>query len=170
NRGPTLLLLLEDRAAWFAPYGKGHMARGVGNGRLASTLSTAAPGALTGGLGQDTLTGGAGNDIFDFHSLDESPVGSGLRDIVTDFQSGRDKIDLSTIDTDPTKKGDQGFRFIGTQSFGGKNAELRYQSFDQPVTANDITVVSGDLNGDKVADFEIELNWIVNPTSKDFVL
>ena len=125
---------------------------------------------LTGGLGHDTLTGGAGNDIFDFNSVDESPVGAGLRDIITDFTSGQDKIDLSSIDTDPTKKGDQGFRFIGTQNFDGRTAEVRYQTFDQPGTANDITVISGDLNGDKVADFEIELTGIVKPTSSDFVL
>ena len=125
---------------------------------------------LTGGLGHDLLTGGAGNDVFDFNSVDESPVGAGLRDIITDFQSGQDKIDLSSIDTNPTKRGDQGFRFIGTQSFDGKTSELRYQTFDQPGTANDITVISGDINGDKVADFEIELTGIVKLISGDFLL
>jgi serralysin len=125
---------------------------------------------LTGGLGQDTLTGGAGNDVFDFNSVADTPTGPGARDIITDFHSGQDKIDLSGIDANTTKKGDQAFRFIGAQNFDGNAGELRYQTFDQPGTANDITVVSGDLNGDRVADFEIELNGIVNPTSKDFVL
>ena len=125
---------------------------------------------LTGGLGHDMLTGGAGNDIFDFNSVGESPVGAGLRDIITDFQSGQDKIDLSSIDTDPTRKGDQDFRFIGTQNFDGRTGELHYQTFDQPGTANDITVISGDINGDRVADFEIELTGIIKPTSGDFLL
>ena len=125
---------------------------------------------LIGGLGHDMLTGGAGNDIFDFNSVDESPVGAGLRDIITDFQSGQDKIDLSSLDADPTRKGDQAFRFIGTQNFDGKAGELHYQTFDQPGTANDITVISGDINGDRVADFEIELTGIIKPTSGDFLL
>jgi Ca2+-binding RTX toxin-like protein len=125
---------------------------------------------LIGGLGHDMLTGGAGNDTFDFNSVGESPVGTGLRDIITDFQSGQDKIDLSSIDTDPTRKGDQDFRFIGTQNFDGRTGELHYQTFDQPGTANDITVISGDINGDRAADFEIELTGIIKPTSGDFLL
>jgi serralysin len=125
---------------------------------------------LIGGLGHDMLTGGAGNDIFDFNSVDESPVGAGLRDIITDFQSGQDKIDLSSLDADPTRKGDQAFRFIGTQNFDGKAGELHYQTFDQPGTANDITIISGDINGDKIADFEIELSGILKLASGDFLL
>ena len=125
---------------------------------------------LAGGLGHDTLTGGAGNDFFDFNSVDETPVGAGLRDIITDFQTGQDKIDLSGIDADTTRKNDQAFKFIGTQNFDGRAGELRYQTFDQPGTASDLTVVSGDINGDRVADFEIELTGIVKPTSGDFVL
>ncbi len=125
---------------------------------------------LIGGLGHDTLTGGAGNDIFAFKSVDESPVGAGLRDIITDFQSGQDKIDLSAIDADPTRKGDQGFRFIGASNFDGKAGELHYQIFDQPGTANDITVISGDLNGDKIADFEMQLTGIVKLVSGDFLV
>src|SRR5215471_460952 len=125
---------------------------------------------LTGGLGHDMLTGDAGNDVFDFNSVDETPVGAGLRDIITDFTSGQDKIDLSAIDASLTRKGDQAFKFIGTQSFDGKEGELRYQTYDQPGTANDFTVVSGDVNGDRIADFEIELTGIVKPASSDFVL
>jgi serralysin len=42
--------------------------------------------------------------------------------------------------------------------------------FDQPGTANDVTIVSGDINGDLVADFEIEMAGIVNLRSGDFLL
>src|SRR5262249_8956158 len=125
---------------------------------------------FAGGLGHDTLTCGAGNDFFDFNSVDETPVGAGLRDIITDFQTGQDKIDLSGIDADTTRKNDQAFKFIGTQNFDGRAGELRYQTFDQPGTASDLTVVSGDINGDRVPDCEIELTGIVKPTSGDFVL
>jgi hypothetical protein len=47
---------------------------------------------------------------------------------------------------------------------------LRYQTFDQAGTANDITVVSGDMNGDLVADFEIAIVGIVKLSSGDFLL
>jgi Ca2+-binding RTX toxin-like protein len=125
---------------------------------------------LTGGLGHDTLTGGAGNDVFVFNSVSDSPVGASLRDIITDFQPGQDKIDLSRIDADTTRKNDQAFKFIGMQDFDGKAGELHYQTFDQAGTANDITVISGDINGDRVPDFEIGLTGIVKLTSGDFVL
>lgn len=51
---------------------------------------------LTGGLGSDKMAGGLGSDTFVFSELD-SAVGT-LRDVITDFISGTDKIDLSKID------------------------------------------------------------------------
>jgi len=125
---------------------------------------------ITGGLGRDTLTGGADHDVFYFKAINETPVGAGVRDVITDFQPGLDDIDLSTIDANPSKAGDQPFKFVGTQAFGGKAGELHYQTFDQPGTANDITVVSGDINGDRVADFEIEIAGLQKLTASDFIL
>ena len=78
--------------------------------------------------------------------------------------------EVGDIDANVNRSGDQAFKFIATQDFQGKAGELRYQTFDQPGTANDITVVSGDINGDRVADFEIEIVGIVKPTSGDFLL
>jgi serralysin len=125
---------------------------------------------LAGGLGHDTLTGGAGNDVFDFNIYSESFVGAGIRDVITDFQSGLDDIDLTGIDADAGRSGDQDFRFIGTKGFSGKAGDLHYQTFDQAGTANDVTIVSGDVNGDRVADFEIEIAGIVQLSQSDFLL
>jgi Ca2+-binding RTX toxin-like protein len=125
---------------------------------------------LTGGLGRDTLTGGAGNDVFDFNALNESALGAANRDVITDFQSGLDDIDLAGIDADAGRAGDQGFRFIGTRDFSGKAGELHYQTIDQAGAANDMTVVSGDTNGDGVADFEIQIAGIVQLSSSDFIV
>jgi Ca2+-binding RTX toxin-like protein len=69
--------------------------------------------ALTGGLGRDTLTGGVGNDVFDYNALADSTVGAGNRDFIADFQSGFDDIDVTGIDADTGRSGDQGFRLIG---------------------------------------------------------
>jgi Ca2+-binding RTX toxin-like protein len=54
---------------------------------------------IAGGLGADMLTGGADADTFYFFSLDESLVAGGKpQDVITDFQQGWDKIDMSHID------------------------------------------------------------------------
>jgi Ca2+-binding RTX toxin-like protein len=125
---------------------------------------------LTGGLGRDTLTGGAGNDVLDFNALAESGVGAGIRDVIIDFQRGFDDIDVSGIDAKASRTGDQNFSFIGTREFSGKAGELHFQTFDEVGTANDITVVSGDVDGDRSADFEIEIFGIHQLTNSDFLL
>jgi Ca2+-binding RTX toxin-like protein len=124
---------------------------------------------FTGGLGRDSLTGGAGNDVFDYNALADSTVGAGNRDVIADFQSGLDDIDLTGIDADTGRSGDQGFRLIGAKGFSGKAGELHYEIFNQPGAAT-VTIVSGDINGDRVADFEIEIAGIVNLRSSDFLL
>jgi len=103
---------------------------------------------LTGGLGRDTLTGGVGNDVFDYNALADSTVGAGNRDVIADFQSGLDEIDVTGIDADTGRSGDQGFRLIGAKGFGGKAGELHYEIFNQPGAAT-VTIVSGDINGDR---------------------
>ena len=87
------------------------------------------------------------------------------RDVITDFQKALDDIDVSGIDANNRRGGDQSFRFIRTQDFRGREGELRYQTFDQAGASNDITVISGDINGDHVADFEIEIVGILQFTS-----
>ena len=125
---------------------------------------------LTGGLGHDTLTGGAGADVFDYDALAESAVGAGSRDIIADFQHGVDDIDLSAIDASTARGGNQDFRFVDTQQFRGKEGEVRYQTFDQAGIAGDYTLVSIDVDGDRLADMEIEIVGIVSLTSGDFIL
>ena len=67
---------------------------GAGNDRIDGGAGND---TLVGGLGTDTLTGGAGADLFQFVSNGDSPVGLG-RDVITDFQQGSDKIDLSALE------------------------------------------------------------------------
>jgi Ca2+-binding RTX toxin-like protein len=142
----------------------------IGNAGANALSGGAGNDVLTGGLGGDVLTGGAGSDVFDVNAANETPVGLNLRDIITDFQVGLDDIDLTNIDANASRWGDQSFRFIGTQEFHGKEGELRYQTFDQAGTANDITIVSGDINGDRVADFQLELTKVLQLSAGDFKL
>ena len=122
---------------------------------------------LIGGLGRDALTGGAGADRFVFYDLAESASGAASRDVITDFQVGLDDVDLRVFHAPGSYVN---FQFIGTRGFGGKEGQLRYETIDRPGTANDLTVVSGDIDGDRVADFEIELSGIVQLTKDDFLL
>lgn len=115
---------------------------------------------LIGGAGQDRLTGGTGADIFVFRLPTDSGTGRATRDTVTDFRSGIDRIDLSLIDANVAADGDQAFDFIGRDGFGGMGGQVRFAR----------GVLSGDLDGDGIADFEIALSGLRAMTEGDFLL
>jgi Ca2+-binding RTX toxin-like protein len=130
---------------------------------------------IIGGLGADRLFGGAGADRFVYNSIADSPTGSTFNplsgatvsnmDSIRDFsRSQGDRISLSAIDANTAVAGNQAFAFIGTAAFSNVAGQLRYSQ------ANGTTIVSGDINGDGVADFAIELNGVVNLQSGDFIL
>jgi T1SS-143 domain-containing protein len=52
---------------------------------------------LIGGQGNDTLTGGAGNDTFKWLSGDEGTVGTPAVDIITDWATGNNVLDLGDL-------------------------------------------------------------------------
>ena len=103
---------------------------------------------LVGGLGRDRMNGDAGADRYDFNAVQESSVGS-KRDVVY-FTIG-DRIDLRTIDADEDTLGNQAFRWTNRNdldvAFTGKDGQLRFSN----------GVLRGDIDGDKVADFEIKV-------------
>ena len=129
---------------------------GVGNDVL---TGGAGNDLLTGGAGLDKLTGGAGADRFIFKGISESKVG--LRDVINDFSHAQaDKIDLSAIDANGAAKGDASFKYIGAHVFNGVAGELRYSD----------GTVSGDINGDGKADFEIAIKNLAALSKGDFIL
>lgn len=109
---------------------------------------------LIGGAGRDELVGGAGNDRFDLDLAGDSIVGAGDR--ILDFAAG-DRIDLSTLDAKAGTRKNDAFQFIGESAFTGAAGTLRYERIDLPGTADDYLRILGDVNGDRVADFEIIL-------------
>ena len=115
-----------------------------------------------GSAGADVMEGGAGADLFIFAPL-HSRLGDGA-DRIVDFVSGVDLIDLALIDADSGSAGNQAFAYIGEGAFTGTAGELRYES------RNGDTWLSGDINGDGVADFDIILSGPVVPLASDFIL
>jgi Ca2+-binding RTX toxin-like protein len=122
---------------------------------------------LIGGFGKDTLTGGAGADRFAFDLTSQSHGDAATRDVITDFnRKQKDKIDVSGIDAKESskKKTNDAFVFIGDRAFSGKEGELRAE------TVGKKTFVYGNVDGDKDADFAIELAGKIALVKGDFVL
>jgi Ca2+-binding RTX toxin-like protein len=120
---------------------------------------------LEGGAGVDVMTGGLGADSFVFRGADFTGVLATDRDTITDFSRAQgDKIVLSLLDANVNTARDDAFAFIGTDAFSGKAGELRYQ------VVNGSAFVTGDTNGDGVADFTITLSGVSAITTADFVL
>jgi len=142
---------------------------GAGNDKLSGGAGND---TLIGGTGQDILTGGAGNDKFVFNSVSEMGKWAGQRDIITDFTQGQDKIDLHAIDANGSAAGDTAFKFIPGENalFDKTMGVIAWHLEDRAGTANDITVIQGDINGDGVHDFEIQLTGLIHLTAADFIL
>ena len=120
--------------------------------------------ALTGAGGKDTLLGGAGADRFIYGSAADSAVGAGA-DVIHDFSRAQgDRIDLSAIDASIGAAGNQAFTFIGTALYTGVAGQLRFHSDGA------VTTIAGDVNGDGVSDFHIQLTGAIGVVAGDFVL
>ncbi len=119
--------------------------------------------SLDGGLGADTLVGGLGADQFLFRPED---VTAGAVDRIEDFSRAQgDRILLSLLDANSnTAAVNDKFAFIGTQAFSKVAGQLRYE-----VKGSD-AYVSGDVNGDGIADFTIRVIGVTNLAAGDFML
>jgi hypothetical protein len=120
---------------------------------------------LIGGFGRDVMTGGGQRDVFDFNAVADTGKTFLTRDVIRDFSHAQgDDIDLSTIDA-MTGPGNQKFAFIGQGAFTGVKGQLHYK-FEGPAR----TIIEGDINGDKKADFQIELTGHKLLVAGDFIL
>lgn len=137
---------------------------GLGNDLLsggagADTLSGGAgDDRVGGGEGRDVRTGGQGQDAFLF-----SKAELGSRDLVTDFGRGQDKLDLSSLDANTLRAGNQAFRFVGT-GVPDAAGEVGF------ARSGGDTFVRGNTDGDAAVEFEIQLTGGYTLAGDDFVL
>lgn len=125
---------------------------------------------LNAGAGQDILDGGAGHDRFDFTNIADTPVGAPNRDSISDFEQGQDILNLGRIDANTLHSGNQTFAFIGATAFTNTPGQLRYEQSTGSDGISALTIVSGDINGDGLADFEVQIRGHSALTATDFIL
>jgi Ca2+-binding RTX toxin-like protein len=126
---------------------------GAGNDRITLQHSGSADGGagndvLAGGDSYCSLTGGTGRDMFVYTTALASAYATNT---ITDFMRGADRVDLSAIDANAARAGNNAFRYIGDDAFTGHAGELHLAH------ANGTTILEGDTNGDGVADIAIAL-------------
>jgi Ca2+-binding RTX toxin-like protein len=105
--------------------------------------------ALRGGTGIDTMTGGWGDDTFIFTALNE--MGNATRDIITDFTSGEDVVDLSALD----------LTWRGTLGFTGAN-QARWWAGGSCIVI--------ETTGDGIVDYRIRLDGVTTLASGDVLV
>jgi Ca2+-binding RTX toxin-like protein len=104
------------------------------------------------GTGKDVVTGGPGADVFEFHSAAQIGIGSS-RDVITDFTTGVDKIDLSLLSTQ--------FNGTGGLLAGGASSFFYYAAGG---------LLIGDADGNGTADWVLELGGAPAVAATDFIL
>lgn len=148
---------------------------------------------LNGGAGADVLRGEAGNDVLEGGAGSDVLIGStgadryvftavyatsGDTDTVRFSVEDGDRLDLRRIDAISGGANDA-FAFIGDAAFSGAAGELRYElaggwnvGGGPDAGSGNIYMVSGDVDGDGVADFAIQLqvNGGAPLTAGDFLL
>lgn len=157
---------LPDNVENLILIGKGKL-KGIGNSLNNSLIGNTGKNTLTGnegndtllgGMGADKLIGGEGADSFVYGTIKETGLNAKTRDVITDFSKG-DKIDIKALDANMIKEGIQPWSFVNT--FTGVPGQI---SFDK---AHHLVLF--DQDGNKSADFSIELTGVASLVDTDFI-
>lgn len=120
---------------------------------------------ITGLGGKDILTGGGGADTFVFKHDSDSGPDANHRDVIRDFRAGKDHIDVHAL-----AEGGDDFVWRAGQKFSGDGPELRYEIVGATSLHPTRTLIIGDGDGDKHADFQIELLGVHHLSASDFLI
>ena len=101
--------------------------------------------ALRGDAGADALGGGGADDMSIAARRQRAPCNS-TRDLILDFQVGRDRIDLSAIDANTGRRGDQ-LRAVGQAAFTAPGQLHWNYAF---VNGVEHTILEGNVNNNPV--------------------
>jgi VCBS repeat-containing protein len=118
---------------------------------------------LTGGGGADFLVGGTGADTFVFTATTESSAVAS--DLVWSFSTAEgDRIDLTGIDANSATAANDAFSLV--TAFSNVAGQLVISAADSAGYAH----LSGDVNGDGIADFVLALTVATTFTGSDILL
>jgi Ca2+-binding RTX toxin-like protein len=131
---------------------------GAGNDEL---LGEGGQDILNGGSGDDTLTGGADRDLFVFSTSSQANG-----DHIADLHRTIDKVDISDIDADTTREGNQSFDVVQ----GGFVAPGQINYYKDPHDRDAPLVVRFNTDSDPQAEFAITLGGLSYVTDSDFHL
>ncbi|WP_057014120.1 M10 family metallopeptidase C-terminal domain-containing protein, partial [Pseudomonas libanensis] len=121
---------------------------GSGNDRI---IGNSADNVLIGGAGADNLVGGGGWNTFKFNAFADSTRTQA--DLLLDFNTGQDKIDLSQMAID----GKVAFNFV--EEYTGKAGDTIIKF--NPQTGRYLLAI--DLDGDGKTDFLIKSTRMISP-------
>ncbi|MFQ6347319.1 M10 family metallopeptidase C-terminal domain-containing protein [Pseudomonas sp. R11F] len=121
---------------------------GRGNDRI---VGNGADNVLTGGAGADTLVGGGGWNTFKFNAFADSTRTQA--DLLLDFNTGQDKIDLSQMAID----GKVAFNFVNAYTGQAGDTLIKFN----PQSGRYLLAI--DLDGDGKTDFLIKSTRMISP-------
>jgi len=121
---------------------------GHGNDRI---IGNSADNVLTGGAGADTLVGGGGWNTFKFNVFSDSTRANA--DLLLDFNTGQDKIDLSQMALD----GKVSLNFVDNYTGKAGDTIIKFN----PLSGRYLLAI--DLDGDGKTDFLIKSTRMISP-------
>lgn len=151
NRAANILSGLGGDDMMHGGNGNDHLSGGEGADSL---FAGAGDDVIDGGAGRDKLKGGDGADVFVFVAVADSTAAA--PDLVRDFHSGQDRIDLSAIDANTLLAGNQDF----VLKAGPGGAGVLWLAGG---------MLYGDVNGDGLADLAINFGS-QGPAASDLLL
>lgn len=100
-----------------------------------------------------------------YQTLKLARLSTAGRDTISDFSRAQyDRIDLGALDANARVAGNQAFKYLGDSAFTGQAGELSARNVSGG------TLISGDVNGDRIADFALLLDDRLSLGADSFIL